>query len=560
MTNPTGIGDPSFTPQDREAILSAAWLAVAVDEMLTPRERERINEVKCALELPGDVTDDIEDRARRGQLTIDPPERQEARRALMRAMTFVAAADGRIDQGEYNLLLEASRTLPFTGEKILEKAEAGLPEEESLNPVITIDLDLRVTSFNRAASEITGFQPEEMLGKRCPDILDGSLCGIACYMGETRDTGRPIRDFETDLRRKDGGLRRVVLQTDLLRDEGSEASGVVIVLHDITQIRQLQQELRGRYRFHSLIGKSASMQEVYRRVEQVADSNATVLITGESGTGKELVARAIHYQSPRAERPFAVVHCAALAESLLESELFGHVEGAFTGAMSDRLGRFEAADGGTIFLDEMGDVSPLIQVKLLRFLQEHAFERVGSTVTINVDVRLVAATNQDLPSMVREGKFRQDLFYRLKVVPIHLPALRERRTDVPLLVNHFVQRFREETGKRISGITEDAMALLMKYRWPGNIRELENSIEHGFVTAQGERIGRGDLPQEIIESDAGSQVSRSRGLRKASGEDEEAMIRQALEEADGNKARAARLLGIGRATLYRKIAEHGLSQ
>lgn len=423
--------------------------------------------------------------------------------------------------------------------------------------ILALDRERRVILFNPAAADMTGFEPEEMLGKRCTEILDGQLCGVGCYMDETLQQEKGIRDYECDLSRKDGGQRRVVLQTDLLKDEKGETRGVVIVMRDITELRQLREEVRGRYRFHQLIGKSTGMQKVYQRIQQVAPTNATVLLVGETGAGKEMVARAIHFESSRADQPFIAVNCAALPESLLESELFGHVRGAFTGAVADRTGRVEAANRGTLFLDEIGDLSPLVQLKLLRFLQEKTFERVGDTQTRNADVRILAATHRDLKALRDKGQFREDLYYRLNVVGIHLPPLRERRTDILLLVNHFLQHFRKASEKRITGVTEDALALLMNYRWPGNIRELENAIEHAFVCATGERLTLANLPEEILDSDVANSVKRNRERKSADRKAEREMLVEALKDAGGKKAKAARALGISRATLYRKIKEYG---
>ena len=345
---------------------------------------------------------------------------------------------------------------------------------------------------------------------------------------------------------KNGRPRTIILNTAILHDKEKKPWGVVAIFRDMTELVSLKRQLKERFQFHKLIGKNHQMQEVYNLIEDIADSDATVLIQGESGTGKELVAQAIHYQGPRTNKPFVRVNCSTLAESLLESELFGHVRGAFTGAIRDKIGRFELAQGGTAFLDEIGDISPAIQVKLLRVLQEKEIERVGDTKSIKVDVRVIAATNHDLKRLMREGKFREDLFYRLYVIPIHLPPLRERKEDIPLLVEHFIRQFKGQTGKKIESISEEALKLLLDYSWPGNVRELENVIEHAFVKCRVPLILPEHLPQEIL------GAKKVFGARKRPRLTEE-QLHQALQETRGNKARAARELGIGRTTLWRKL-------
>ncbi|RLA78015.1 MAG: sigma-54-dependent Fis family transcriptional regulator [Deltaproteobacteria bacterium] len=306
-----------------------------------------------------------------------------------------------------------------------------------------------------------------------------------------------------------------------------------------------------------IVGQSEAMRELFDLIEKVSRTDSTVLISGESGTGKELVARAIHYKSPRRSRPLVAVNCAALPEELLESELFGHVRGAFTGAVRDRRGRFELADRGTIFLDEVSEMSPALQVKLLRVLQEREFERVGDTRTVRVDIRVIAATNQDLEELVRQGRFREDLYYRLNVIPIHIPPLRERKSDIPLLLLHFLKAFNALRGGRVEGFSPEAMNLLMEYDWPGNVRELENLVER-LVVLKGEGMVRPeDLPEKIREGELiPSQRGGEKGtlnLSRAVSEFEKRLIIDALRKANGVKSEAARLLGIKRTTLLEKM-------
>jgi two-component system NtrC family response regulator len=325
----------------------------------------------------------------------------------------------------------------------------------------------------------------------------------------------------------------------------------------LTENRELRAALAERHRVEGIIGESGPMQEVLSVVRRVAASDATVLIRGESGTGKELIAKALHYASPRAASALVKVNCAALAESLLEAELFGHEKGAFTGAVAARKGRFELADGGSLFLDEIGDLPPHLQVKLLRVLQEREFERVGSSRPIKVDVRLLAATHRSLETLVREGRFRDDLYYRINVVTIQLPPLRERREDLPLLIDHFLRAFADKNGKRLRGLTREAREALLRYDYPGNVRELENLIERAVVLTRDDVVGLADLPLTLDPQAAGPEtgprlVAAVEGLERR-------MIREALAKADGIQTRAAELLGIGERVLRYKLKKYGLA-
>ena len=346
---------------------------------------------------------------------------------------------------------------------------------------------------------------------------------------------------------------------------------VIILIDKALEIREikrenvsLKRELKNRYGFKNIVGTSKPIQQVFRLIEKVADTESTILITGESGTGKELIAHAIHYASDRKERPFIPVNCAAIPEELLESELFGHEKGAFTHAIKTRIGRFELANKGTIFLDEVGEMSPALQVKLLRVLQERKFERVGGINTISVDIRVVAATNIDLEAAVRDGKFREDLYYRLNVIPIHVPALRERRGDIPLLVKHFLKQFCRGKRQCVEGITDEAMEILAHYDWPGNVRELENIIERLVILTNNTVITKDDLPEQIINRASSTSIPSMAGnmfqlpeeglsLSKAVEELEKRLILQALEKTGGIKNRAAKLLQMNRTTLIEKM-------
>ncbi|MBX3128730.1 MAG: sigma-54-dependent Fis family transcriptional regulator [Polyangiaceae bacterium] len=321
------------------------------------------------------------------------------------------------------------------------------------------------------------------------------------------------------------------------------------------EAQSLKAQLNERYRFDNIVGTSAEMQEVFKSVAQVAPSRATVLLTGESGTGKELVAAAIHHRSTRREGPFVKLHCAALAETLLESELFGHERGAFTGADRRREGRFEQANGGTLFLDEIGEISPSTQVKLLRVLQEREFERVGGNQTLSVDVRVIAATNRDLRQLASEGRFREDLYYRLNVINVHLPALRKRPSDVPALAMHFLQRFAKENDKRVTRFTDAALAILVAHTWPGNVRELENVIERAVVLAEEEAVDAHHLPREIAQTDAHDAAPRIPGATMS--DIERFAILRTLEAHGGSTSRAAETLGISVRKIQYKLHEYG---
>ena len=416
--------------------------------------------------------------------------------------------------------------------------------------IVTLDGDMRVIELNDAAQAICGFG-HDAKGKLLPEIPGG--CGGTCLplLKQAHATRQPAMLLRVECRRERRPPLVVTVTASPLFDRFRHFSGTVLVVRDETRITRIEKERGELSRFHKMVGKSAQMQQVYRLIEALCDLPSTVLISGESGTGKELVADALHHEGLRAARPFVRVNCAALSENLLESELFGHVKGAFTGALRDRAGRFEKADGGTIFLDEIGDISPSLQVRLLRVLQEREFERVGDSTTIKVDVRVIAASNRDLQEKVRQGGFRADLYYRLKVVQIVMPPLCERRGDLPLLVQYFIGQFNEKLAKSVSHLSGEAMEALSRHPWPGNVRELEHVLEHAFVVGRGATIALGDLPAELAEKGVPPQRG---GRQKAAPES----LLQALEKAGWNKSKAARLLGVDRRTVYRKMEEFGI--
>jgi PAS domain S-box-containing protein len=416
--------------------------------------------------------------------------------------------------------------------------------------IVTADESLRVTEINEAAQRLCGFG-RDAVGKVFSSLPLGCAKNCLDVLAETLDTKRPVERNRVECRQKSRPGQVVTLSSSPLLDQQGTFSGAVLVVRDETTLSDLERDLKERRQFHNIIGTSGKMQEIYALMDNLADVQTTVLITGESGTGKELAAEALHYKGPRSQRPLVKVNCSALSENLLESELFGHVKGAFTGAVKDKVGRFQRADGGTIFLDEIGDISHGIQLRLLRVLQEMEFERVGESTPIRVDVRVIAATNRDLAAKVKKGEFREDLYYRLRVVEIALPPLRERTEDIPFLVRHFIDKFNKKMGKQIAAVSTDVQERFMEYPWPGNIRELEHTLEHAFILCRQNTISMEHLP--------GHLRTLARGQAKSSQDrDEQGEILRALEKTAWNKAKAARLLGFDRKTLYRKMEKFNM--
>jgi transcriptional regulator with PAS, ATPase and Fis domain len=395
------------------------------------------------------------------------------------------------------------------------------------------------------------------LGHNCFDIFRANICQTNCALKQTVNTGKEIINLPINIINKDGKEIPISISTAVLRDEKGEIIGGVETFRDLSAIEELKKELRQQYTFQDIVSKNHTIQEIFQILPDIAESNSTVLIQGPSGSGKELFAEAIHNLSLRRDQPFVKVNCGALPDNLLESELFGYVKGAFTDAKRDKPGRFTLADGGTIFLDEIGDMSPALQVKLLRVVQDREYEPLGGTSTVGVDVRVVAATNKDLVTLVQSRKFRDDLYYRLNVVKIDLPPLSRRREDIPLLVEHFVEKFNLKTGKNISSVSHEVMSFSMRYEFPGNIRELENIIEHAFVMCKGETIELRHLPPELLESSKETVLGEEE-VNKPLQTAEAKAILKALERNKGNRLRTARELGITRSTLWRKIKRYSL--
>lgn len=441
----------------------------------------------------------------------------------------------------------------------MENLDVGLLLDAIAEGVFTLDRNGIITSWNPGMERISGFSKEEAIGQSCGLMVFDRCFGRSCPENK-KDCSLfvegTVSQAETSMRHKDGRIVPVLKSARVIRDSRGEVIGAVETVTDLTELKNAKRvaenaghRLKEIHRLGNIIGKSESMQGVYESIKLAAESNATILVQGESGTGKELVAGAIHWNSNRRDGALVKVNCSALSEQLLESELFGHVKGSFTGAIKDRAGRFEEADGGTIFLDEISEVSSVIQLKLLRVLQEREFERVGESKTRKVDIRVISATNRDLFSKVRDGSFREDLYYRLKVFPINMPALRTRKEDIPLLVDHFIEKFNRQTGKEIKGISEPALRLLFDYPWPGNVRELENAIEHAFVLCHAGEIELFDLPVEVrrFEYKFFSQPVSRHPRSRVSREELEAL----LMECNWNKAEVARRIGVSRTAVWK---------
>ncbi|MDD5434385.1 MAG: sigma 54-interacting transcriptional regulator [Nitrospira sp.] len=417
--------------------------------------------------------------------------------------------------------------------------------------IVVIGLDHRILFINRAAEEMLGRPDMEVIitDKKCNEVISHTGCTMGCLINTTIETGEPVYNYEAFFERK-GRKLFLSINTALLRDGNNEIIGGIETFRDITLIKELHNELKNKYSFENIIGKDQRMHEVYELIREVAPTKATVLIEGETGTGKELIANAIHLHSPRNNRPFVKATCAVLSEGLLESELFGHVKGAFTGAITDKTGRFELANHGTIFLDEIGDVALHTQIKLLRVLQEGELERVGDSKTIKVDVRVIAATNRDLRLAVEKGEFREDLYYRLKVVPVQVPPLRERKDDIPLLLKHFIEKFNKEMGAKVSNISPAAMEFLMEYNYPGNIRELEHIIEYAIIRCHGTTINPEHLPKDIQnKSIIDKVINKPDPLREL----EREFFLRLLNETNWNYQECARRLNMSRTTLWRRL-------
>ena len=419
--------------------------------------------------------------------------------------------------------------------------------------VFTVDHDWHIMSFNRAAEKITGVTRDEAIGQLCKDVLKADTCERSCCLRATMKNGDPIVNKKVHIIDAQGRRLPISISTALLHDAKGKLLGAVETFRDISVEEDLRKAIRAKYSFADIISKNHRMLSLFDILPDIAESASTVLIEGESGTGKELVARAIHNLSARKRQPFVAVNCSALPDTLLESELFGYKAGAFTDAKKDKPGRFQLAENGTLFLDEIGDITPAMQVKLLRVVQEKTYEPLGAAKSIEHNVRLIAATNKNLEDLVRQGKFREDLFYRINVFKISLPPLRERMEDVPLLAEHFITRFNAERQKDITGVSDEAMVALMTHAYPGNIRELANLIERAFILCKGGLIEKKHLPESLFANPAIRDDTAS--LRDAAS----ACLMSALKQNNWDRLKTAKQLGMHKSTLYRKIKSLGLS-
>ncbi len=423
--------------------------------------------------------------------------------------------------------------------------------------VFTVNEEFVITSFNRAAEEITGVKVREALGRPCCEVFRAEICEAECALKQTVRTGDSVVNRPIYILRADGVRVPISVSTAMLKDANGKLLGGVETFRDLSLVETLRKQVDKSYTFEDMISRNPRMQEIFGILPDVAMSDSTILIEGESGTGKELIAKALHNLSSRSDGPLVTVNCGAIPDTLLESELFGYRKGAFTDAKIDKPGRFEQADGGSLFLDEIGDLVPALQVRLLRVLQDHSFEPLGGTRPVKVDVRVVAAANRDLSAMVEKGEFRRDLYYRVQVFKLALPPLRERREDIPVLARHFIDRFNRIKGRDVTGLSRDALNAFMDHDWPGNIREMENAIEHAFILCRGGLIELSHLPEPL------SRVAASSGRLPAGAtleEIEARVIRDALERNNGRKLATARELGIHKTTLWRKMKRLGLDR
>ena len=438
-------------------------------------------------------------------------------------------------------------------EKILLNSENLVRILDNLKDgIIAHDLDRKIFFINKEAEKITGFKREEILGKDCHEALNGPFCGGRCsFCGDAPDFTN--RQYTTNIISKSGNTKSIEISVTMMIDENNDNFGVLVSFKDVTEILELKFKTNEISSFSNIIGHDSNMLNVFQQIRDVANYDYPVHVSGETGTGKELVANAIHNESLRGGGAFVPVNCGALPENLIESELFGHVKGAFSGAVREKKGRFQLAEGGTLFLDEIAELSMDMQVKLLRVLQERTFEKVGGEKTLKANVRIISATNKDLLSEVKNKRFREDLYYRLNVIPIEIPPLRKRKNDIPLLCDHFLTKTSKSHNENKLKVSQDAIIELLKYPWPGNVRELENAMQYATVRCKGEIILPVDLPMELQQKNGSISVSKGPS-RKLNIE----TVKDALNKTGGNKAKASRLLGVGRATLYRFLGENPL--
>jgi PAS domain S-box-containing protein len=444
--------------------------------------------------------------------------------------------------------------------KIVQSIATKIILDSIADGVFTVDKDWNITSLNRAAERITGITEQKAFGQKCFDILHANICQTECAIRKTLRTGKEIIDLPVNILNKEGKVVPISISTAVLKDERGNIIGGVETFRDLSALEALKKEISRQYSFEDIISKNYEIQSIFDILPDIAESDSTVLIQGESGTGKELFARALHNLSRRKKGPFVAVNCGALPDNLLESEFFGYKRGAFTDAKKDKPGRFALAEGGTLFLDEIGDLSLFLQAKLLRVLQEKEYEPLGATTSVKANVRIIAATNKNLQSMLTQEKFREDLFYRLNIVKLELPPLRGRKEDIPLLVEHVIKKLNLKKGRNITGISDSALQLFMTYDFPGNIRELENLLEHAFVMCRSGEIRSGHLPVEFRDAVTVPKTSENNiSLRGRFKESEAEIVRDALKRNHGRRGQTARELGIDSSTLWRKIKRLGIT-
>jgi PAS domain S-box-containing protein len=423
--------------------------------------------------------------------------------------------------------------------------------------VFTVDENMVITYINKAAEKITGLSREQAIGGYCFEVLRSNICEKSCALKCSLETGKNVVDRRANILREDGRELYVSISTSPLTDDKGKFIGGVETFRDLTQIEELKKEINKSYTYEDIISKNQLILKIFDMLPIISQSDSTVLIQGPSGSGKELFARAIHSLSNRKKQPFVAVNCGALPDTLLESELFGYVKGAFTDAKKDKPGRFALAKGGSIFLDEVESLPLSTQVKLLRVLQEKEFEPLGATAPVKADVRVIAATKEDLISLIKKEKFRDDLFYRLNVVKIELPPLIRRRDDIPILIDNFIDKFNKRMGKEIEDVSKDVINILMEYDYPGNVRELENIVEHASVMCQGTRIRTSHLPPELTPKKR-KMIIEEKESHPPIQAYEKQLIQEILEKYNGNKILAAKELGLHRSTLWRKMRKYGL--
>ena len=422
--------------------------------------------------------------------------------------------------------------------------------------VFTVDKDRRITSFNRAAERITGTTSSNAVGKHCYEIFHSDICEKGCLLKDTMKTGREVIDAPVNIIDSSGNQSPISISTSVLKDDENNVLGAVETFRDLSMIERLRKELEKSYSFEDIISKSPIIRKVFSILPDIAESESTVLIQGPSGSGKELFARAVHNLSPRKNKDYMIINCGTLPQHLFESELFGYVKGAFTDAKKDKAGKISAAEKGTVFFDEIGELPLSTQVKLLRLLQNREYEKLGSNKSISANIRVIAATNRNLQHLVAQGKFRDDLYFRLAVVKLDLPSLKERKEDIPYLIDHFIHQFNARNGKNILGVSPGVIEILMRHDFPGNVRELENVIEYGFAICHGRILDIEHLPNELLVPLQTKNTKFSNPLHTAI--NEESYIRELLQNHKGNQSLTAKAMNLHRTTLWRKLKRYDI--